>query len=217
MHDQILRDTLILLLLFMLIVLVLTIKKMRDLLQLDYKLHDTAVPDKVTRLVQAAESNYYSQNKLNLTFEMIQDVLAIIAPQIVYHFNFSVGRMRMKPKTMESIILWSVKHGMLTINMKITPGLAYLLAYLAMIPNVCRWQAEVYLSKLKSEHPQLSKISWHVIEEDPSLIAKLYSGYMGAGGDWEGWRKTLEPGKEARRRFGYSASQNSYQLYDELK
>ncbi len=44
----------------MLLVLVLTIKKMRDLLRLDYTLHDTGVPERVVLLVQATESYYYS-------------------------------------------------------------------------------------------------------------------------------------------------------------
>jgi len=215
MHDQILIDVLIVLTLFILIVLVITIKKMHDLLRLDYKLHDTGVPGKVTRMVRAAESYYYSQNKANRTIEAVQDFLALIAPQVVYRFNFSVGRMRMKPKTMESVVLWSIEHEMLTMDTKNTPGLAYLLAYLAMIPNASRWQAEVYLSKLKSEHPLLSKMDWPVIAENPSLIAKLYSGYMGAGGDWDGWKQTLEPGKEAKRRFKYDAGKDSYRLYDE--
>ncbi len=217
MHDWVFIDFFVVLLLCMLLVLVLTIKKMHDLLRLDYTLHETGVPERVVRLVQAAESYYYSQSKTNKSIEAIEDLLALIAPQIVYWFNFSVGRMRMKPKTMESVIHWAVQHKMLTLNMEETPRLAYLLAYLAMIPNVCRWQAEVYLAKLKSEHPQLADIDWSEIAEKPSLIAKLYSGYMGAGGDWEGWKQTLEPGKEARRRFKYSGAQDSYQLYEELK
>ena len=109
--------------------------------------------------------------------------------------------MRMKPKTIESNILWAIKHKMLTLNTKTSPKLTYLLGYLSMIPNVCHWQAEVYLAKLKSEHPQLAKIDWPEIEQNPDLIAKLYSGYMGAGGDWDTWKKTLEPGNEAKKRF----------------
>ncbi len=216
MHNQIFIYIFILVFLFILFVLLLTIKKIRDLLLLDYKLHETGVPEQIVHLVQAAESYYYSQSKTNKSIEAIQDMLAIIAPQIVYRFNFSVGRMRMKPKTMESVIHWAVQHKMLTLNMQETPGLAYLLAYLAMIPNVCHWQAEVYLAKLKSEHPQLADIDWSKIAENPSLIAKLYSGYMGAGGDWEGWKKTLVPGKEAKRRFKYNADQDNYQLYEEI-
>lgn len=217
MHDLVFIDFFVVLLLCVLLVLVLTIKKMHDLLRLDYTLHETGVPELVVRLVQAAESYYYSQSKTNTSIEAIEDLLALIAPQIVYRFNFSVGRMRMKPKTMESVILWAIQQKMLTLNTKNAPKLAYLLAYLAIIPNVCRWQAEVYLAKLKSDHPQLADIDWSEIAEKPELIAKLYSGYMGAGGDWEGWKQTLEPGKEARKRFKYSGAQDSYQLYEELK
>jgi len=65
MHEQLLIDTIILLILFIVFFLILTIKKMRDLLMLDYKLNDTGVPIKVTQMVEAAESYYYSQNKGN--------------------------------------------------------------------------------------------------------------------------------------------------------
>lgn len=201
MHEQLLIDTIILLVLFIIFFLLLTIKKMRDLLMLDYKLNDTGVPINVTQMVEAAESYYYSQNKGNQWIEAIQDVLAIVIPQIIYYFNFSVGRMRMKPRTMEANIIWAIKHKMLVFNSKASPKLIYLLGYLSMIPNVSHWQAEVYLAKLKSEHPQLKKINWSEIEQNNELIAKLYSGYMGAGGDWDAWKQNLEPGNEAKKRF----------------
>ena len=116
MHEQLLIDTIILLVLFIVFFLLLTIKKMRDLLMLNYKLNDTGVPLKVTQMVEAAESYYYSQNKGNQWIEALQDVLAIAVPQLIYHFNFSVGRMRMKPKTMEANIIWAIKHKMLVFN-----------------------------------------------------------------------------------------------------
>jgi len=215
--DWAMADAMFVLLLLVTLTFAATIKKMRDLLRLDYRLHDTGVPDRVTRLVQAAEGYYYSQHRTSWLIEMAQDVLAIVAPRLVYRFNFSVGRMRMKPRTMESVMLWAIKHRMLTINAREVRDLGYLLSYLAMIPNVCRWQAEVYLSKLKVEHPQLAAMDWSAIAQDPALIAKLYSGYMGAGGDWPGWRSSLEPGAEAKRRFKYDAARNCYQLAVEFE
>jgi hypothetical protein len=214
--DWALTDILIVLLVLISLTLAMTVKKMRDLLRLDYRLHPTGVPNKVTRLVQAAESHYYSEHRASLAVEAVQDVLAIIAPQLVYRFNFSVGRMRMKPKTMETIMPWAIRHRMLSINAREVTELGYMLSYLAMIPNVCRWQAEVYLAKLRSEHPQLSSMDWTAIADDPALIAKLYSGYMGAGGDWQSWKASLEPGPEARRRFKYNASRQCYRLAEEL-
>ena len=214
--DWALTDTLVLLLGLITLVFMITVRKMRDLLRLDYKLHDTGVPDRVSRLVQAAESHYYSQHRASRVFEAIQDVLAIVLPWAVYRFNFSVGRMRMKPRTMESVMPWAIRHRMLTINAREVADLGYLLSYLAMIPNVCRWQAEVYLAKLRAEHPQLATMDWTVIADDPALIAKLYSGYMGAGGDWPGWKASLQPGPEAQRRFKYDAGHDCYQLAREL-
>jgi len=202
MHEQLLIDAIILLTLYIIFNLIMTIKKMRDLLALDYKLHDTGVPKNAIKMVEDAEQFYYSQNKFSQWIETIQDIMALSVPQIVYFFNFSVGRMRMKPKTMEANIIWAIKHRMLSLNTKKTSAkLTYLIGYLSMIPNVCHWQAEVYLARLKSEHPLLSEMSWSEIEQNPELIAKLYSGYMGAGGDWVLWKQSLAAGNEAKRRF----------------
>ena len=43
---------------------------------------------------------------------------------------------------------------------------------------------------------------WSQIAGDRRLTAKLYSGYLGAGGDWAGWKASVEPGAVARKRLG---------------
>ena len=58
------------------------------------------------------------------------------------------------------------------------------------------------LEHLRRRHPELRDMSWDLITSEPQLVAKLYSGYMGAGGDWETWEVTLTPGPEAVRRMG---------------
>jgi hypothetical protein len=69
--DWALTDILIVLLVLISLTLAMTVKKMRDLLRLDYRLHPTGVPNKVTRLVQAAESHYYSEHRASLAVEAV--------------------------------------------------------------------------------------------------------------------------------------------------
>jgi hypothetical protein len=51
----------------------------------------------------------------------------------------------------------------------------------------------------------------------PGLVYKLYSGYMGAGGDWDGWKASLTPGAESRRRFQYEPQDGGYKLIERLR
>ena len=64
------------------------------------------------------------------------------------------------------------------------------------------WQAATYLQWLKEAHPLMTDLTWSEIEAKPELVAKLYSGYMGAGGAWELWREDLTPGSVAKQRLG---------------
>ena len=44
-------------------------------------------------------------------------------------------------------------------------------------------------------------MGWSEIAADPSLVAKPYSDYMGAGGAWDAWRADVAPGPVARERM----------------
>ncbi len=67
------------------------------------------------------------------------------------------------------------------------------------------WQAAVVLEHLRSDHPHLRRLGWDAIAHDPRLVALLYSGYLGAGGDWDAWRASAEPGPEALQRMAPDA------------
>ena len=79
--------------------------------------------------------------------------------------------------------------------------LRHLLPYFSEQQVINDWQVAVILESLRRDHPQLREMTWDRIAADPSLVAKLYSGYMGAGGAWDQWRATLTPGPVARRRM----------------
>ncbi len=77
--------------------------------------------------------------------------------------------------------------------------------YFALQPVLNDWQAALLLQSLKDKHPALAGRSWDEIASDPEAVAKLYSGYMGAGGDWAGWLADDAPGPVARQRLGLGA------------
>ena len=79
--------------------------------------------------------------------------------------------------------------------------LRHLLPYFSEQPVINDWQVAVILESLRRDHPALDNMTWEQIAADPSLVAKVYSGYMGAGGDWDQWRATLTPGPIARTRM----------------
>jgi hypothetical protein len=80
----------------------------------------------------------------------------------------------------------------------------------ALQPSINDWQASVLLEYLRQRHPALRNMKWEVIAADPNAIAKLYSGYMGAGGDWALWKSDLVPGAVSRDRLGYDPATGRY-------
>ena len=76
------------------------------------------------------------------------------------------------------------------------------MAYSSEQPALSEWLAAILVSHLRDRHSLLKDMSWTEIASDPMLIAKLYSGYMGAGGDWDRWGASVRLGPEAMRRMG---------------
>lgn len=177
--------------------------RVKQLTRLDYDIQMPPIPPAIIERIQKAEAAYYfGASWGRKIIEQCQDVMTLLFPRWVYRLNFSVGRMRMKPHTIRELLSWAIKNQFLKLHTRKDDKQAYLLAYFAMQPFVSRWQAGVYLAYLRELHPVLRSRSWDDIEQDTRLVQKLYSGYMGAGGDWETWLKTAEPGPEAVRRFG---------------
>lgn len=63
----------------------------------------------------------------------------------------------------------------------------------------------------------LSSKNWSLIAGSDPLIAKMYSGYMGAGGDWESWKHNEEPGAESRKRFQFHQPTSAYRLIQRIR
>lgn len=161
------------------------------------------VPDDVLARIRKAETTYYAdQPAWRRLAEHGQDALAVLAPALVYRLNLSVGRYRIKAATIDGLLGWAAENGYLEVD-EITRGLSHdAIAYFAMQPSLNDWEAALYAEWLRQTHPALSGMSWDALAADPRFVAKIYSGYMGAGGDMEAWRRTVEPGPVALRRMG---------------
>ena len=171
---------------------------------LDFSLSTPEVPMEVLTAIHEAETRSYANEPLlRQMAEEVQDILVFAAPGLAYDLNYSVGRYRIRASTIETILPWARERGYLTTPEHVPlDDLAEAMAYFAEQPILNDWQAAVYLDWLRDDHPDLRDLGWEEIAADPVLIAKLYSGYMGAGGDWSGWQSDLSPGPVAIGRMG---------------
>ena len=168
----------------------------------DFAIDLPPVPRSVVLAVKHAEAFAYAQEPwYRRAAEYAQDVLTFLIPRLTYRLNFSVGRYRIKPATIEALIPWAEQQGYLQMHGTPDERLRHLLPYFSEQPVINDWQVAVILEYLRRDHPQLDNMTWEQIAADPSLVAKVYSGYMGAGGDWDQWRATLTPGPIARTRM----------------
>ena len=168
----------------------------------DFTIDPPPVPRSVVVAVKHAEAFAYAQEPwYRRAAEYAQDVVTFVLPRLTYRMNFSVGRYRIKPATIEGLMPWAVRHGYLQVHGEPDARLRHLIPYFSEQPIMNDWQVAVILESLRRDHPRLNEMSWDRIAADPSLVAKLYSGYMGAGGAWDQWRATLTPGPVARQRM----------------
>ena len=170
---------------------------------IDFTLSTPQVPIAVLTAIHEAEARSYAEEALpRRLVEEVQDILVFASPGLAYDLNYSVGRYRIRASTIETILPWARERGYLTAEDVALDDLAEAMAYFAEQPVLNDWQAAVYLEWLRDDHPELSGMTWEDIAADPALVAKLYSGYMGAGGDWSGWQSDLSPGPVAAARMG---------------
>lgn len=168
----------------------------------DFSIDPPPVPSSVREAVKHAEAWAYAQEAWpRRVAEHLQDVVTFLLPRVTYRMDFSVGRYRIKPSTIEALIPWAEREGYLHIRGLPDDRPSHLLPYFAEQPVLNDWQVAVILEYLRRDHPQVREMTWDTIAADPDLVAKLYSGYMGAGGAWDDWRATLTPGPVARQRM----------------
>lgn len=172
------------------------------LASLEFQLNPPTVPTPILSAIRAAERMSYEERSIvRRLAEEGQDVLVFVSPEAAYRMNFSVGRYRIKAKTIEEILPWAIEQRFVVLESTSLKHFAHALAYFSEQPSLSDWQAATYLQWLKEDHPLLADIFWSDIAARPELVAKLYSGYMGAGGAWELWRENLTPGPVAKQRL----------------
>jgi len=187
----------------LIVVVAIFYHRYRRLAAADFEISAPPVPRSVLASIKTAEKQAYAQEPFaRRVAEYLQDVLTFLVPSLTYRLDFSVGRYRIKPATIEAAAEWAVEAGYLTMHVDPDPGLRHLLPYFSEQPVLNDWQVAVILERLRLDHPRLRDCTWDEVAADPWLVAKLYSGYMGAGGDWEQWRATLTPGSVAQQRLG---------------
>lgn len=162
------------------------------------ELKELPVPREVLFQIRCAEATYYeSRPAWRRAAENVQDAVAIAVPALAYRFDWSVGSYRIKAKTVEKLLRWAEDQGYLWMSEETRDARHSAISYFAEMPVLSRWEASLYLEWLRQEHPQLRNLSWKQIAASDEKVAKIYSGYMGAGGDMDLWRKTDEPGAVA--------------------
>lgn len=183
--------------------LMLLYRRVHHLREIVFHLRGPDVPIAVLDAVREAESYFYHHLSLPRRLaEDLQDIACFVWPGLIYRLDASVGPYRIKAHSVVGLLGYAVERGYLAPVRPQDSRHAKLVPYFAMQPVMNEWQAALLLQHLKEQHPLLAPLDWSAIAADRRLIAKLYSGYMGAGGDWETWRATLEPGAVARERLG---------------
>ena len=173
------------------------------LASLEFELNPPPVPTSILEKIREAESrSYESRPLIRRLVEEAQDVIVFASPEMAYKLNFSVGRYRIKAQTIENILQWAIERRLVVLEQTSLKDFTHALAYFSEQPVLNDWQAATYMQWLKEDHPLMADLAWLEIEAEPELIAKLYSGYMGAGGAWELWRENLTPGSIAKERLG---------------
>lgn len=173
------------------------------LASLEFELNAPPVPPSILTTIRNAESaSYEKRSKVRRLVEEGQDILVFASPQAAYMMNFSVGRYRIKARTIEAILPWAMEQRFVVLEDTSQKSFTHALAYFSELPVLNDWQAASYLEWLRQDHPLMVDLSWSDIAADPELVAKLYSGYMGAGGAWDLWRENLTPGAVAKQRLG---------------
>lgn len=178
---------------------------------LGVRLRGPQVPDNVLEAVRAAEVRWYADlPRWRRAVKDVQDVAATMWPGVVFRLDSSIGAYRIKAKTIHGLVGYAVERGYL--RLAAVPHKRYnkVLPFFALQPTLNDWQACVLLQWLRERHPHLGGRPWQDIAADPEAIAKLYSGYMGAGGDWAAWESSPIPGDVARARLGFDGRTGEY-------
>jgi hypothetical protein len=157
----------------------------------------------VVEVVGTAEETWQAQlSPLRATAEHVQDQAARSAPLEAYAADWSIGRFNIRPSTARSALDWAFARGIAADFGYDQPLGDEEIVRDIMAPARAASLVKLIRAQLRDDHPGLREMAWDTIEAGDQYLAKLYSGFLGAGGAWQAWRSDLLPGDEARLRLG---------------
>lgn len=135
--------------------------------------------------------------------EQWQATLAVADFPLAMATNASVGPFNIRPQTARQALSAAIQRGCgPELGFPTLPADVEIIASI-LDPQRAVVVVQAILVELRAAHPLLRDLSWQQIEASDELIAKLYSGYLGAGGQWDAWRADAQPGPEALRRLEF--------------
>lgn len=154
-------------------------------------------------VIRSAEETWQEQlNPLRRLTEVSQENLARLEPALVASQDYSIGTCNVRPSAARQAANWIIEQGWAyQVGIPVSISDIELVGWIMDSAREARI-VQCILMRLRASHPMLMALSWEQIAQDDLLIAKLYSGYMGAGGAWGKWLDNLQPGSEALLRLG---------------
>ena len=105
------------------------------LASLEFELNPPPVPASILAKIREAESRSYESRPLVRRFVgEAQDVIVFASPKMAYKLNFSVGRYRIKAKTIEDILPWAIKRRFVVLEQTSPKDFTHALAYFSEQP-----------------------------------------------------------------------------------
>ena len=154
----------------------------------------------VVAVVGAGEANRTSgASMIRRTADQVQRALLRLDPRSATVADWSIGRYQIRPATARAALHWAcASDAVCTRGCDHRPSGAALVRQI-LDPAGGIALVQVILARLRDNHPCLRTMSWEQIEASDQAIAKLFSGWLGAGGFWTAWRADCRPGPLACR------------------
>lgn len=161
----------------------------------------------VMRVMLDAEVNWQrSLGPIRGNLKLLNDEVAYTDPLVAWRNNNSLSRYNIRPSTAYKAIRWAQGAGAAPDFPD--PPLPEQVVGWIMSEETDTRLVELILNQLRDDHPLLRDKTWQEIEGSDEWIAKLYSGYTGAGNAWDAWRADLKPGSVSIDRLGCQRLEN---------
>lgn len=161
-----------------------------------------APPGWLADVIREAEQLWQnSLPALRSWIENLQESVAQEVPSLAALADVSIGPSNIRPSTAKAALEWAAASGAdESLGVTAAPTASELIQQI-LDPGQEKPLVLAILAHTKDQHPVLRNLSWGELMIDDALIAKLYSGYMGAGDAWETWKADLIPGPAATTRL----------------